>query len=437
MLVWLRRLFAHPVAFHNSVWGSLFLLASLCFHLIDPIGFPELPFLSGGAVMIVCIAGSIFTTARLVSGKWNLSRWKAWYLLLATLPWVLTCSLWFLSAPDYRIFALLLAPTGLIVGFGVYRTAVMLLISISYFVVVLLGFFWMNTSIQFSIPNVAGALVFLLFYFLFGLKSAFFIDRESERGRLLRQSRRDQRTIRAEREKSERLLLNILPEEIAQELKENGSTVPRHFASASVLFTDFKGFTTIAESMEPAALVAELDRCFSAFDSICDRHGLEKLKTIGDSYMCAGGIPVENQTHAVDCVLAAMEMQQHMQQWQNSRSSKNQPFWELRLGIHTGDLIAGVVGSRKFAYDVWGDTVNLASRLESSGQPGEVNISRETYELVHPFFECEHRGKIPAKHKGDLDMYFVRGIRPELCDNAKSGTPGSAFQSLYDSQGKH
>ena len=220
------------------------------------------------------------------------------------------------------------------------------------------------------------------------------------------------KNLNQERAKSDSLLLNILPASIAEELKANDAVSPRHYESASVLFTDFVGFTQIAEGMTPDELIAELDSCFSRFDTIARKHNLEKIKTIGDSYMAAGGVPASNGTHAVDCVLAALEIQRFMMELAQTKKKQNQPCWQLRLGIHTGPLVAGVIGREKFAYDVWGDTVNTASRLESSGVAGRINISGATHEQVKDSFECEYRGKIPAKHKGEIDMYFVNKIKP-------------------------
>jgi class 3 adenylate cyclase len=214
------------------------------------------------------------------------------------------------------------------------------------------------------------------------------------------------------REESEKLLLNILPYKVAQELKAKGSVNPTRFENATVLFTDFKGFTRVAEGMDEQSLIEELDACFTQFDEIILRNNLEKLKTIGDSYMCAGGLPVENRTSAIDACLAALEIQSFMNQLKEIKSALNLPFWELRLGIHTGPVVAGVVGRFKFAYDIWGDTVNTASRMESGGETGKINVSKETYELVKYFFETEYRGKIHGKNKGDLDMYFVHRLRP-------------------------
>jgi adenylate cyclase len=239
------------------------------------------------------------------------------------------------------------------------------------------------------------------------------------------------KNLNQERRKADSLLLNILPESIARELQKNDRVQPLDYDNASVLFTDFVGFTRIAESLSPQALIEELDTCFRHFDQIARTHHLEKIKTIGDAYMAVGGIPQANHTHAVDCVLAALEITRFMAKLREAKTAKDQPYWQLRLGIHSGRLVAGVIGAEKFAYDVWGDTVNTASRLESSGVAGRVNISRTTYEQVKDFFDCEYRGAIAAKNKGEIDMYFVNRIRPALSHDSAGETPGESFFELY------
>ena len=219
--------------------------------------------------------------------------------------------------------------------------------------------------------------------------------------------RKTKKIIEAEKDKSDKLLLNILPFETAEELKEKGSATPKHYEMVTVLFTDFKGFTSIAEKLTPEFLVEELNYCFLEFDLIIDKYNLEKIKTIGDSYMCAGGIPVANTSNPIDAVLAGLEIQAYMERLKVEKQSKGLDYWELRVGINTGKVIAGVVGKNKFAYDIWGDAVNVASRMESSGAPGKVNISGDTYELVKNYFTFEYRGKVKAKNKGEIDMYFV------------------------------
>ncbi|MFN5425242.1 MAG: adenylate/guanylate cyclase domain-containing protein, partial [Bacteroidota bacterium] len=201
--------------------------------------------------------------------------------------------------------------------------------------------------------------------------------------------------------------LNILPRETAEELKQTGTARSRQFDSVTILFSDFKNFTLASERMSPEELVNEIHRYFSYFDSIMEKYGLEKIKTIGDAYMCAGGIPDENTTHAADVIRAAIDMQQYVANLKKEKIAAGEIFFEVRIGIHTGPVVAGIVGTKKFAYDVWGDTVNLASRMESSGEVGRVNISATTYELVKDSIPCEYRGKVSAKNKGEIDMYFV------------------------------
>jgi adenylate cyclase len=218
---------------------------------------------------------------------------------------------------------------------------------------------------------------------------------------------RQRNNISKARKRSDELLLNILPAEVAEELKDKGSTVAKNFDEVTVLFTDFKGFTQLSEKLTAVELVAEINHCFSAFDHIMQKHQVEKIKTIGDAYMAVGGIPIPNKTHAVDVVNAALDIQQFMLDYKEKMEAAGKLFFEIRIGVHTGTVVAGIVGVKKFAYDIWGDTVNTASRMESSGEVGKVNISESTYELVRDRFNCTHRGKIQAKGKGEIDMYFV------------------------------
>lgn len=213
--------------------------------------------------------------------------------------------------------------------------------------------------------------------------------------------------INEEKDKSDKLLLNILPLDVAHELKRSGKVNPRNYELATVMFTDFKNFTNIAEKQSPEQTVHQLNRFFETFDEIISAHNLEKIKTIGDGYLCAGGLPVSNVSNPVDAVKAGLEMLQAMKRLQEEDGELKELNWELRVGIHTGPVVAGVIGKKKFAYDIWGDTVNLAARLEASGEAGKVNISGETYLLVKDVFRCEHRGKVKAKNKGEIDMYFV------------------------------
>ena len=236
--------------------------------------------------------------------------------------------------------------------------------------------------------------------------------------------------LEAEKEKSDDLLRNILPHAVAEELKLRGEATPGQYEAVTVMFTDFKGFTQIAENISAQALIADLDNCFYQFDEIMDRHGVEKIKTIGDAYMCAGGLPVANKTHAIDVILAALEIKSFMAQMKDIKLGLGEPYWELRLGIHTGPVVAGVVGKRKFAYDIWGDAVNTASRMESSGIVGEINISGDTYDYVRDYFACRYRGKVAAKNKGEIDMYLIERIKPEYSADSDGKIPNDKFLAL-------
>lgn len=230
--------------------------------------------------------------------------------------------------------------------------------------------------------------------------------------------------IEIERDRSDKLLLNILPAEIAQELKETGKSPARSYDSVSILFTDFVGFTQLAEKLSPSKLVAEVNSCFTAFDGICDKYNLEKIKTIGDSYMAAGGLIHTNKDSVRNTVLAAIEMQEYIQNRNAIRLHENHLFLQMRIGINTGPVVAGIVGDKKFQYDLWGDSVNTASRMETEGEAGLVNISLSTYNLLKgdPLFDFQKRGRIKAKGKGEIEMFFVKKATPKL-----SSIPVSCF----------
>jgi class 3 adenylate cyclase len=219
--------------------------------------------------------------------------------------------------------------------------------------------------------------------------------------------------LETEKHKSETLLLNILPAQTAEELKQFGSAKARRFEETTVLFSDFKGFSLMAGEMEPEALVAEIDLCFRAFDEIMEVYDLEKIKTVGDAYLCAGGIAGNHDPAgtAVRVVKAALEIQAFLTGIALERKEIGAHHFEARIGIHSGPVIAGIVGIKKFAYDIWGDTVNIAERLQSNGEVGKVNISRPTYDLVKDHFECTYRGVINAKHGQQVEMFFVEGLK--------------------------
>jgi class 3 adenylate cyclase len=238
--------------------------------------------------------------------------------------------------------------------------------------------------------------------------------------------------LRQEKGRAEELILNILPKRIAEELKKYGKAEARTHDFASVLFTDFKGFTYLTEKLSPKDLVSEIDFLFSKFDDIVGKFNVEKIKTIGDAYMCAAGVPEENLHNPVLITLVGLKIANFMEGYKVDRVKNKLPYFELRIGIHTGSLISGVVGKKKFAYDIWGDTVNTASRLESSGEVGLVNVSEVTYEAIKVYFECEFRGKVEAKNKGEIAMYFVKRIKKEYAEDSEGQLPNETFKKVLN-----
>jgi len=218
---------------------------------------------------------------------------------------------------------------------------------------------------------------------------------------------RTNKVLDSQKVEIENLLLNILPPEVAHELRKTGFATPRYYERASVLFTDFKSFTKLVNSLTPQEIVSELNACFIGFDDIIEKYNLEKIKTIGDSYMCAGGISSNDDSHPVNMVKASLEIQQFIRQRNERRKEMGMASWDVRIGINVGPVVAGVVGRKKYAYDIWGGTVNIASRMESNGEPGRVNVSAATYELIKDKYACTYRGKIFAKNIGEIDMYFI------------------------------
>jgi adenylate cyclase len=236
---------------------------------------------------------------------------------------------------------------------------------------------------------------------------AFYRFKENQKQKRLLEGKN--RLIEEERQRSDELLLNILPAPIAQELKENGKAKAQRYERASVLFTDFVDFTSTSEKLSPEQLVNELDTYFKAFDFIISQYKLEKIKTIGDAYMCASGLSDRIST-PIAIVRAALEIQQFLNEMKVEKMRSGEPYFEARVGISTGPVVAGVVGVNKFAYDIWGDTVNIAARVQEACEPGRINISAETHREIQYSFRCIYRGRIAAKNKGNIDMYYVDGV---------------------------
>jgi len=234
------------------------------------------------------------------------------------------------------------------------------------------------------------------------------------------------RELQKEKEKSDRLIERMLPKGTAEELKAGVKTRPYFYNKVTVLFGDIQGFTRITEEMGRGMLIEKLSRCFLQFDHIVEKHNVEKIKTVGDAYMAAGGIPDESQTHPVEILLAGMEMQNYMHRVGNGSSDK---MWDIRIGVDTGPVVAGVIGRNKISYDIWGSTVNMASRMEALSEPGKINISGNTHALIKDFFICRYRGKMPVKNSGEIDMYFVEGLRPAFTSDKQGLSPNQAFHT--------
>ncbi len=227
------------------------------------------------------------------------------------------------------------------------------------------------------------------------------------RQKTLRELEEKNKIINEEKRRSDELLLNILPEEVMHELKAHGKTTAKNYSKATVLFADIKDFTTISEQLSPDDLIEGLDAYFERFDKVIEKYDIEKIKTIGDAYVCAGGVPTKSEGNPHLVVQAALDFIYEIDKLRRERRAQGKIPFEFRIGIHTGQLVAGVIGIRKFAYDIWGDTVNMAARMQQSSEAGKINISGATYELVKDKFACIYRGKVEAKNKGEIDMYFV------------------------------
>lgn len=242
------------------------------------------------------------------------------------------------------------------------------------------------------------------------------------------------KTVEVEKAKSDELLRNILPWEVARSLQKKGVYKPKKFKEVTILFADFVDFSKISSTYEDVeALLDVLSFYFEAFDEITSSRYIEKIKTIGDCYMCAGGLPRTNRSHPFDIVLAALQMQKFVREKAIEDEKVGNKVWKLRIGVHTGSVIAGVIGKWKFAYDIWGADVNIASRLESSGEAGAINISESTYQVIKDFFKCTFRGKIPAKNIGEINMYFVERILPEYSEDESGFEPNAALRKIVAS----
>jgi len=213
--------------------------------------------------------------------------------------------------------------------------------------------------------------------------------------------------LEVEKKKSDDLLLNILPAETALELKKYGKARPRKYDAVTVVFTDFINFTKLSEQLTADELVVEIDKYFTKFDEIAKKYNIEKIKTIGDAYLCVSGLPVVNKNHVFNAINAAIEMRDYVEKIYKSKADDDPTAFRLRIGVHTGPVVSGVVGQNKFAFDIWGDTVNTASRLENNSEAFKINISEEVYNIIKDDYHCEHRGLLYAKNKGDINMYFI------------------------------
>ncbi|MEB3203789.1 MAG: adenylate/guanylate cyclase domain-containing protein, partial [Candidatus Sericytochromatia bacterium] len=257
------------------------------------------------------------------------------------------------------------------------------------------------------------------------------VQREREDAEMTRRVALVMKTSATERELeiSSRLLEGTLPAPIVTELKRNGRVQPVVHESTTVLFTDLVGFTRVAERFGPEVLVDSLDELFGAFDAISARWGVEKIKTIGDAYMACAGIPLPHPHHALAATMAALEMREVVRATGRTADDKR-PEWGIRIGLHTGPVLAGIIGKTKLAYDIWGDSVNTAARMESSGQPDHINVSATVAALIEPWFVLQQRGLVAAKNKGDLEMAFVMGLKPEYAQDPHGLVPTEAFVAL-------
>lgn len=355
------------------------------------LGEPVAALIPGGYAFLTIINLGVFAATK----RYRMFR-ATQLIFFLVLPFLLQLALGgFVGASAVMLWALN-APLGALVMQG-RKQAVRYMIAYGALLIISLVL-QPSTTIDNSLSESVVGLFFLLN--LLGVSAVAFIMLNYFVG----QRDRIQGELEREREKSEQLLLNILPEEVAADLKEFGQTEAKHYASASVLFADQVGFTQFAGRVSPTELVATLNEIFTEFDVIAERHGIEKIRTIGDSYMAASGVPVENPDHAAAMARAALEMIGFIDSYADV---------EFRIGINSGPLVAGVVGTTKFQYDIWGDTVNTASRMESSGEPRKIQISEATRDLIHDQFICDPRGSVEVKGKGEMSTWFLVRERDE------------------------
>lgn len=331
------------------------------------------------------------------------------YILIGMIG-VLICSFFTGGSDSHILFWLVVLPciTLLISDLrsGIIWTAVSVLCIIALYVMKYRGYHFPQTvpdSYRFMkrLTDSAGlVLIIFLITTVFERQRKYMLDKLDQKNRVIEEEKR----------KSENLLLNILPAEITEELKKNGKTKAHSYNLATVMFSDFVNFTRIGSKLSPEELVSAIGEYFETFDHIIEKYGIEKIKTVGDAYICASGLPIPTTDNALIMINVAIDFLKALEELNESRQIRGEVVFDIRIGINTGPLVAGVVGIKKFAYDIWGDTVNTAARLQEQGEPNRINISGTTFELIKHRFDCTHRGKIAAKNKGEIDMYFVDGI---------------------------
>jgi class 3 adenylate cyclase len=425
----LLKIFQNDVVKGTLIVGLVLELIFFIIYLLDVNFQKQISYLLILSIFLISLM-IIPLTIMLQKEILSIEKWYFYYCNLMGIPWISIFIFLIYSYPKYSILYIIsiIIPTYGAIGFS--KKNYFIIPGFIYIALNILMNFLTNNKMGylFVFSNVFSVILFSLMYNL-SHKSAYLLY--SKNRQLLLKSRKFSRLLEEEKTRSETLLLNILPKKVAYEMKTKGKITPEQFKSVTVIFTDFVDFTKHAEKMSAIELINDLDLCFSSFDSISRKYNLEKIKTIGDSYMTCGGIPILNMTHPIDSVSAALEFQSYMDDFNKKKQEQKLPLWNLRLGIHTGSLVAGVIGQMKFSYDVWGDTVNSASRMESSGTPGMINISGSTFALVKDVFDCEYRGKINAKNKGEVEMYYVKGLNVEFASQSDHRIPNKNFWKYY------